>query len=163
MKLYPLAKIILDIITQRFVLSVRPGTRTENCFLRLEIAIYYLAIGNEDEAIKNYERARELSSHKDKGFRAFILISFANWKYKLGQYREALRMYREIENMLEKEGSSLIKAQTHYQLSCTYLRCNPPNREKAIDNLHKAERICRELELPLLVEVMKLKEILEAR
>jgi|GEM_PF-761524 len=163
MKLYPLAKIILDIVTQRFVMDVRPGTRTENCFLCLEFAIYYLAIGNENEAIKSYERARELSSHKDKGFRAFILITFANCKYKLGQYMEALKMYREIEDMLEEEGSSLIKAQNHYQLSCTYLRCNPPNREKAIDNLGKAEGICRELELPLLVEVMKLKEILEGQ
>jgi len=163
MKLYPLAKIILDIVTQRFVIDVRPGTRTENCFLRLELAIYYLAIGNEDEAIKSYESARKLSSHKDKGFRAFVLITFANWKYKLGQYMEALGMYREIEDMLEEEGSSLIEAQNHYQLSCTYLKCEPPDREKALGNLHKAEGICRELELPLLVEVMKLKEILEGQ
>jgi hypothetical protein len=76
---------------------------------------------------------------------------------------EALRMYREIEDMLEEEGSSLIEAQNHYQLSCTYLKCDPPAREKALGNLHKAEGICRELELPLLVEVMKLKEILEGQ
>jgi hypothetical protein len=71
MKLYPISKTILDIISRKFVMPVRLGTRTENCFLCLELAIYYLAIGNENEAIKSYERARELSSHKDKGFRAF--------------------------------------------------------------------------------------------
>ena len=163
MRLYPLSKTVLDIIERNFIIQVMPDNCTGNCLFFLEKAIYFLGICNDEEAIENYEKALELSNHKDKGFREFILIKFGNWKYNECQYREGLKKYEQIEDVPKEVTDSSIKAQAYYQISCIYLKCNSPNREKAIDYLKKAKSICQELELPLLTEVMKLEKTLETQ
>jgi len=145
MKLHRLAKIVSDINST----IVNETDKNFVCWLSLEYAIYYSAIGNQEQANKYYQKALEASA--DQGYswcRVHALMGYANWKYTWDHYEDALAIHNNLETPLKNNEFYNLQAHNYHCLSLIYLKTE--SFDRVTEYLKKSQDICEELSLPLL-------------
>ena len=155
---------ILNIAMKNFVPEKDNLNRT---WSYLELA---LCAVTDEEAEDFYRQALDNFNNLESFCKAHILFEYGNFRYKQDHYLQAIDEYLKLEKLLNNTEFESLKARNYYNICLSFSKINVDEKAIIEDRitkgnifiyLRKSEDICRELHLPYIGKIEKLRKTLK--